>query len=69
MTVDSGPLCIAVLVSMDVTEGDHRYKVAPVRFGAIFLVLQGGTLSIIKENSHVAGAAILKAKYQNFLGK
>ena len=43
------------MVSTDLTEGEHRHKVAAVGFGAIFLFVQGGPLFILKENRHVVG--------------
>ena len=55
LTVNSGPLFVAVTVSTDVTEVEHRHKVAPVFFGAIFLLMRGDTLAITKENRHVFG--------------
>ena len=55
MTVGSGPLFFAIPVSTGVTEVEHRHKVAPVWFAAIFLFMQGGPLAIIKENRHVDG--------------
>ena len=55
LNVGSGALFFAVPVSTDLTEGEQRYKVAPVRFGAMFLFMQGVPLDIIKENRHVVG--------------
>ena len=46
---------VAVPVSTNVTEGEHRHKVAQVGFDAIFLFVQGGLLAILKEKRHVVG--------------
>ena len=40
---------------MDVTDGEHRHKVAPVEFGAIFLFMWGGPFAIFKDKRHVVG--------------
>ena len=53
LTVGSGPLFVAVLVSTNVTNGEHRHKVAPVEFGAIFFFMWGGPLAILTENRHI----------------
>ena len=55
LTIGSGLLFVAVPVSTDVTWGEHKHKVVPVGFGAIFLFVRGGPLVILKENRHVVG--------------
>ena len=48
LNVGSGTMFVAVPVSTDVTEVEHRHKVDPVWIGSIFLFMRCGPLAILK---------------------